>query len=613
MWHLPETEEGIRRQTIRELLPKITPYFWRYRQYLLAAFGLLLIIAASQLIGPKIIQYIIDNIIDGSKPPASTMTTDERVMAILLAATAYLGIAIAGTLVGYIQAITLFKLGISIVTELKDSLFRKCLRLGLDFHESHSPGKLISRVESDTETLKELFSNVALNLLRNIIVFAGILVILCFESMRLAVWILLLLPVLFGAAFWFITYMRKFWREVRAQWAIVMGYVTEYVQGTEVIQMYNYEERARERMREVNLGKYKVEVPAQFLDYGFWGAFMFGEILAIIAVLIIGVKGVYDGTVSIGTLVMFLLYISMLFQPILQLSEQLNFIQRSFISIERVFGILEADLAIQDGPRAPAEFSFEQEIRFDDVWFAYDPPDTDGNYNWVLRGVSFTLRKGERIALVGASGHGKSTIVSLLLRFYDPQRGRVLVDGQDIREFPIESWRRKIGLVLQDIFLFPGSVQDNIRVFDEKIPLSRVQEVAAIAKADSIIDRLPDKYAGELAERGVNLSVGERQLLSFARALAYDPALLVLDEATSSVDPHTERMVQEALDRLLAGRSAVIVAHRLSTIQNADCILLIKDGRIAEQGKHQELVAKDGLYAKLHRLQFGVLAEEAVA
>jgi ATP-binding cassette, subfamily B, multidrug efflux pump len=609
MWHLPETEEGIRKQSIRELLPKITPFFWRYRQYLLAAFGLLLIIAASQLIGPKIIQYIIDNIIDGSKPPASEMTIQERVVAILLAAGGYLGVALAGTLVGYIQAITLFKLGISIVTELKNDLFSKCLRLGLDFHESHSPGKLLSRVESDTETLKELFSNVALNLLRNILVFVGILVILCVESMRLAAWILLLLPVLFAATFWFITYMRKFWREVRAQWAILMGYVTEYVQGTEVIQMYNYEERARKRMHEVNLGKYKVEVPAQFLDYGFWGAFMFGEIIAIVCVLVIGVRGVYDGTVTIGTLVMFLLYISMLFQPIMQLSEQLNFIQRSFISIERVFGILESKLAIEDGPRPTDELTFDREIRFEDVWFSYDQPDANGEHNWILRGVSFTLRKGQRLALVGASGHGKSTIVNLMLRFYDPQRGRILVDGQDIREFPTDAWRQRIGLVLQDIFLFPGSVQDNIRVFDEAIPLSRVQEVAAIAKADTLVERLPEKYAGELAERGANLSVGERQLLSFARALAYDPQILVLDEATSSVDPHTERLVQEALDRLLTGRTAVIVAHRLSTIQNADCILLIKDGQIAEQGRHEELLAHDGLYAMLHRLQFGMLAE----
>jgi ATP-binding cassette, subfamily B, multidrug efflux pump len=611
MFHLQETEEGIRRQSIRELLPKITPFFWRYRQYLLSAFGLLFIIAGSQLIGPKIIQYIIDNIIDSSKAPACDMTVQERVVAILLAATAYLGVALAGTLVGYIQSITLFKLGINIVTELKNSLFAKCLRLGLDFHESHSPGKLLSRVESDTETLKELFSNVALNLLRNVVVFAGILVILCVESMRLAAWILLLLPILFAATFWFINYMRKYWREVRAQWAILMGYVTEYVQGTEVIQMYNYEERARQRMHQVNLGRYRVEVPAQFLDYGFWGAFMFGEIIAIVCVLLFGIRGVYDGTVSIGTLVMFLLYISMLFQPIMQLSEQLNFIQRSFISIERVFGILDSKPSIDDGPQPADEFTFEREIRFEDVWFSYDKPDEAGEYNWILRGVSFTLRKGQRLALVGASGHGKSTIVNLMLRFYDPQRGRILVDGRDIRDYPVESWRKRIGLVLQDIFLFPGSVQDNIRVFDEEIPLSRVEEMAAIAKADSIVERLPQKYEGELAERGANLSVGERQLLSFARALAYDPQVLVLDEATSSVDPHTERLVQEALDRLLAGRTAVIVAHRLSTIQNADCILLIKDGQIAEQGRHAELLAHDGLYAMLHRLQFGALAEVA--
>jgi ATP-binding cassette subfamily B protein len=299
---------------------------------------------------------------------------------------------------------------------------------------------------------------------------------------------------------------------------------------------------------------------------------------------------------------MFIEYIRQMFFPMMQLSEQLNFAQRGLISVERVFGILETPLSITDGPVQAEELSFKHEIAFENVWFAYEEE------HWILRDVSFTIPKGQKIAFVGTSGGGKSTIINLLLRFYDPQRGRITVDGRDIRDFPVKAWRSLIGLVLQDIFLFPGSVADNLRVFDKTVPEERVKKIAHIAKADGIIERLPGGYEGELAERGSNLSVGERQLLSFARALAYDPPLLVLDEATSSVDPYTERLIQEALDRLFSGRTAVIVAHRLSTILNADRIMLIHDGEVAESGRHEELLKLDGLYAKLFRLQFSDLA-----
>jgi len=586
-WHFDESDEGVRRQTVRELIPKILPLFRPHRRYLLAAFGLLIFITASQLIGPLVLQYIIDEAI-----PAN------NVRMLLGAAGLYVVVATGGAGVGYLQAITLFKLGINIITDLKSRLFSHVLHLGLDFHEKLSPGQLISRVESDTETLKELFGDVAVNLLRNLMLFFGILTVLCIKNFAIAAYILLLIPLLFGATFIFLVYMRRFWREWRAQWAVVTGYVTEYVQGIDVIQQFNYEERARQRMKEVNLGKYRVEVPAMFFEYSFWGAFLYGEIIAIIIVLIIGVRGVFAGTVTVGVLVLFIEYIRQMFWPIMQLSEQLNFIQRSLVSVERVFGILETEPAVKDGPGPASELSFEREIAFENVWFAYE----EGN--WILRDVSFKIEKGKKLALVGTSGGGKSTIVNLLLRFYDPQKGRITVDGRDIRDFPVKAWRRHIGLVLQDIFLFPGSVADNLRVFDDKVPVDRVKEVAAVTRADRVIGNLPGGYEGELAERGHNLSVGERQLVSFARALVYDPPLLVLDEATSSVDPHTERMVQEALDQLLRGRTAVIVAHRLSTIVNSDLVLLIHNGEVAERGRHDELLALDGLYAKLFKLQF---------
>jgi len=590
-WHLEETEEAVRRQSVWELTRKVIPLFRPHARYLFAAFGLLILITASQLAGPLVLQHIIDVNI-----PASDIT------GVFIAAAVYLGIAGGGAAVGYVQAITLFKLGINVVTDLKARLFRHVLRLGLDFHEKLPPGKLISRVESDTETLKELFGDVAVNLLRNLMLFLGIIIVLCIKNFAIAVYVLLLVPLLFAATFFFLTYMKKWWREWRAQWAIVTGYVTEYVQGVDIIQQFNYQNTARKRMHDVNVGKYRVEVPAMFFEYSFWGAFLFVEIIATIIVIIIGVRGVFAGTVTVGVLVLFIEYIRQMFRPIMQLSEQLNFIQRSLVSVERVFGILETKPSIKDGAAPPEELTFDREISFEHVWFAYDKEE------WILRDVNFRIEKGKKLALVGLSGGGKSTMVNLLLRFYDPQKGRITVDGRDIRDFPVEAWRHLIGLVLQDVFLFPGSVADNLRVFDQSIPMERVREVSRVARADTIVEHLPGAYKGELSERGANLSVGERQLLSFARALAKDPPLLVLDEATSSVDPHTERLVQEALDRLLAGRTAVIVAHRLSTILNADRILLIHNGEVAESGKHQELLAADGLYAKLFRLQFADFA-----
>jgi len=586
-WHFEESEEGIRHQTIWELIPKVIRLFRSHIRYLYLAFFLLIPITAAQLAGPAILRQIIDvNIPAGD------------IRGVMVTAGIYIAIVAGGAGVGYWQAITLFRLGINILTDLKLRMFEHVMNLGLDFHETHPPGKLLSRVESDTETLKQLFGDVSVNLTRNLLLFFGILVMMIKYNWTIAVWILALVPFLFAATFWYLIRMRPFWREWRAQWAIVLGYVTEYVQGIEVIQQFNYQDRAKSRMHDVNLGKYKIEVPAMFFEYTFWGAFLYGEIIAMIIVLIIGIPQVFAGVTQIGVLVALIEWIRQMFFPIIHLSEQLNFIQRGLISVERIFGILEREPTVTDGPRPAEELKFDREIAFENIWFAYEEE------NWILQNVSFRIRKGQKIALVGPSGGGKSTIINLLLRFYDPQKGKITVDGRDIRDYPIKAWRNLVGLVLQDIYLFPGSVVDNLRVFDQAIQIERVKEVSHIARADTIIEKLPGKYEGELAEKGANLSVGERQLMSFARALVYNPPLLVLDEATSSVDPHTERLVQEALDRLLAGRTAVIVAHRLSTIVNSDHILVITGGEVVESGSHKELIELDGVYAKLHRLQF---------
>jgi ABC-type multidrug transport system fused ATPase/permease subunit len=593
-WHHEVVDEGVRQQSAHKLIAKLLPLFRPHRSYLIAGMVLLAFITAAQVTGPIILSHIID-----------TNLKQKDFEGLLASGLVYALVMAGGAYVGYLQSISLFNLGIRIVTELKDRLFAHALQLGLDFHEQHSPGKLISRVESDTETLRELFGDVAVNLLRNALMFFGIIGVMLYKDFRVAIWIIALVPVLFAGAFAYMNFMRKYWRQARTQNAQVTGYVTEYVQGVEVIQQYNYGPRARQRMHKVNLGKYRIDIRTQVTDYGFWSLFIFAEPAAVMIVLAVAAHQVALGAMTLGTLVMFFEYISRMFQPIQQLSEQLNFVQRGIISVERVFSILETEANVQDGPALPDTLKFEREIAFENIWFAYEEE------SWVLRNVSFTLRKGQKVAVVGSSGGGKSTLVNLLLRFYDPQRGRITVDGRDIREFPVHAWRDLIGLVLQDIFLFPGSVADNLRVFDDSIPLEQIQRTAAVAHADRVIERLPGEYEGQLSERGANLSVGERQLISFARALAYDPPLLVLDEATSSVDPVTERMVQDALEHLLEGRTSLIVAHRLSTILNADQILLIHNGELAEHGTHTELLARGGRYAKLFRLQFPSAASDA--
>jgi len=519
--------------------------------------------------------------------------------AVLMWAVGLLGIVGAGAFLGYLQSIILFRLGLLIITDLKDRLFRHTLDLGLDFHEDHSPGKLLSRVENDTETLGALFGEIAINLVKNIVMSIAVLAILCYKNFVIGAWILGLMPILFGGVFVFLTFIRKFWMEIRARTAVVYSYVAEYMQGVEVIQQFNYQATAEARMHEVNWARFSIRIPAAIYGSVFWAGFLFGEIVAIMIVIWIGYREIVAGTLTIGFLVMFIEYLRLMYMPILQLSHQFMFVQNSLVSVERVFGILERERTVVDGTAPPEELKFENEIAFENVWFSYGDDE-----NWVLEDVSFKIKKGDQLALVGISGGGKSTIVNLLLRFYDPSRGRITVDGRDIKDFSVETWRSFMGLVLQDIYLFPGTVTDNLRLFDKTLAIEKVKEVSVTAHADVIIDKLPGGYEEELSERGSNLSVGERQLLSFARALAHDPTLLVLDEATSSVDPHTERLVQDALEKLLTGRTSLIVAHRLSTIVNSDRILLIEHGKIAESGTHDELVKLGGIYSKLYNIQF---------
>lgn len=595
-WHDDDDDGEITKREISNaiLLRWIAAFFKPHIRTLWIVLPIMLGAIALQLAVPAILKIIIDQNIQGKS---------------LAGLPKWLGLYVASVLIslvlGYSFKVILGKMGLRIITTLKKKLFRHVVDLDLTFFEKYPPGVLIARLESDTEKLRQLFTDVTFNMLQMIIFFLGVVIIMVTVNAKVALTVLTIVPVLMILTFFFLRYIRRFYLAIREQYAKVISFVTEFVQGVDVIQLYNYDKKAMERLQTNNLGKYRVEKAAAFYEYGFWGFFFAAEIFAIMIALSTGSKSIMQGTMTIGTLVMFLEYIRRIFVPLMMFSEQLNFIQRALVSAERVYKIIHIESRIKDPVETNGKPSIEKEIEFQNVSFGYE----DDCY--VLRDVSFKIKAGSKVALVGASGGGKSTIVNLLCRFYDPNEGRILADGVDIRNYKEKDWRELVGLVLQDVYLFPGTIADNLRVMDPSIPLSRIEQAAGIVKADQFIRKMKQGYASELAERGANLSVGERQLLSFARALSFDPPLLILDEATSSVDPHTERLIQDGIDNLLKGRTSLVVAHRLSTILNSDHIIVVDKGRIVEQGSHEVLIKHDGLYKHLYDLQFaGAITDE---
>ena len=399
--------------------------------------------------------------------------------------------------------------------------------------------------------------------------------------------------------------MRAVFRRVREMVARISGFLAEYLPAVPIVQAYRYENRARERLAVLNDDKLRAQRFSSFCHYGFWGVLSAIEIAGVILLVVLGSGRVFGTAMTVGAMVLFVEYTLRIFRPLAMFSEQIAFIQRAFASADRVFGVLDTESRTADRADATSDIPHDwTELRFDDVSFVYD------GGTRALDGVNIRVRRGERVALVGLSGGGKSTLAHLLLRFHEPTSGRVTLDGVDVRAYRQKAWRSRIGLVQQDIHLFPGTVADNLRALVDEVPREALERAVAVVGAESVIERLPRGWDEPLSEGGANLSMGERQLLSFARALARDPELLVLDEATSSVDPGTERRLQESMERMLAGRTALVIAHRLSTVVSADRIYVISDGRVVGEGPHDELYAQGGMYRDLFDLQFR-LAESA--
>jgi ATP-binding cassette subfamily B multidrug efflux pump len=543
-------------------------------------------------------------------------------------AIAYFFILIASFALEYVQTWMLQMTGQRIMYDMRLQIYEHLQRIDLQFYDRNPVGRLMTRVTTDVDVLNDMFTAGVVSIFGDVFTLVGIMIVLVTMDWRLALVTFAVLPLIVLVTQWFRRNVRESYRTVRAWVARINAFLQEHITGMSTVQLFRREARTFERFDDINRRHRDANIDSILYYAVFYPAIEIIGALAAALIIWFGGGWTLQNTLTIGSLVAFLLYSSRFFRPISDMSEKFNVLQAAMASSERIFKLLDTEVKITSGsvvgPRTTDTGSRQVStghIAFDHVWFAYDASDpgsrtTDPGTReptFVLRDISFEVRPGERVGVVGATGAGKSTLINLLLRFYDVTRGRILVDGVDIREMNLGDLRRLFGLVLQDVHLFSGTIAANIRLGDITITDQAVRRAAEAVHANRFIDRLPDGYQSAVAERGATLSVGQKQLLSFARALAFDPRILVLDEATSSIDTETELLIRDALSVLMAGRTTIAIAHRLSTIQDLDKILVLHKGHLREAGTHQELLAQRGIYYKLYQLQYRDQEKESEA
>jgi ATP-binding cassette subfamily B protein len=499
----------------------------------------------------------------------------------------------------FLESYQMSVIGQNVMLDLRRELFRHLQHMPLAFYDTNPVGRLVTRMTSDVEALNDLFSSGVVTFIADVMVLAAITVALVVVDARLALVTLSVLPPLLIATFIFRAKARRFYREQRGHLAHLNAFTQESIQGMGIIQVFHREEKNHEQYGAIN-GRYLAAFQKTVLAYSLY--FPVVEILSTAAtagILFEGGQRIIQGTLTFGALYFFLQFLGRFFQPIRDMAERYNVLQSAMAAAERIFRVLDFPQGMPDlPPRGPADPAARGRVEFRNVWFAYKERE------FVLKDVSFTVEPGEMVAIVGATGAGKSTIIQLLCRFYDAVEGAVLVDGVDVREHDKHGLRRRIGMVLQDAFLFSRSIRENIRLGDASIADARVEECARRVNAERFIARLEGGYDHVLKERGATLSAGERQLVAFARAIAHDPEILILDEATANIDTATEVLIQDALAELLRGRTSIVIAHRLSTIRRADRIIVLHKGEVREAGTHADLLRKEGIYYRLHQLQY---------
>jgi ATP-binding cassette subfamily B protein len=569
------------------LMARILRYLRPYWKLLTVSFIFLLLQTGGQLLGPYITKVAIDRYI-----------AERDVHGLDVMALAYLGVVLFGFVVLFIQTYVTQYTGQRAMHDLRMEIFSHLQKQDMAYFDRHAVGRLMTRTVNDVETLNELFSTGVVGLLGDVSMVFGIAAIMLWLDWKLALVCLAAFPAILYVSRFYRRRAREVYRESRLILGRLNAGLQENIAGVATIQAFAQEEKMYRRFQEVNLSYRNVLLRSIRYNAVFFPVIEIFSALSIGLLLWYGGQQILSSAVQAGVIVAFIQYIQRMYQPIRDLAEKYNIMQAAMASAERIFALLDTPETLKNPARAKTAERFAGEVEFKNVWLSYraDEP--------VLKDISFRVRAGEKIALVGATGGGKTSIISALCRFYDVERGAILVDGIDIREWNKQELRRHLGLVLQDVFLFSGDIATNITLGDTRIGEAQMREAARRAHIAPFIEQLPRRYHEEVQERGSTLSQGQRQLLSFARALAFDPKILVLDEATSSVDTQTEALVQEALDELLKNRTALIIAHRLSTIKHADRILVVHKGEIWEEGGHEALLAKGGLYARLYDLQY---------
>jgi len=574
------------------LMRRLLGYLRPYRRDVVLASVAIVGHSIIELAPPLLTKLVLDRYI-----PAGDLTGLARIAAV------YLAVLLASFALEYLQTWTMQMAGQRIMFDLRMEIYRHLHRLDVRFFDRNPVGRLMTRVTTDVDALNELFTAGVVSVCGDLVTLAGIMAVLVWMDWRLALVAFSVLPLVALIAHWFRTNVRQSYRTVRTLIARINAFLQERITGTATVQLFQREDRDFATFDEIDRAHRDANVQSIFYYALFYPAVELVSALAASLIIWRGGRWVLEGTLTLGSLVAFFQYSQRFFRPISDLSEKFNVLQGAMASSERIFALLDTPVEIESprgardaGPGMPARHTGA--IRFEHVTFAY----VEGEP--VLRDVSFEVRPGQRIGIVGATGSGKTTIMNLLLRFYDVQVGRISIDDVDLRDMDLHALRATFGMVLQDVHLFSGTIADNVRLGDTAIDEARVRRALEAVHADRFVDRLPQGAATMVAERGASLSVGEKQLLSFARALAFDPPVLILDEATSSVDTETELLIRDALDVIMRGRTTIAIAHRLSTIQHMDRILVLHKGQLREAGTHDELLAQRGIYYRLFQLQF---------
>ena len=565
---------------------RLIAYMKPYAHWVIFALLLVLGLTAFDLYRPMLVGDAIDTF--GANGDYDVIIATAIKYAVVLALSFAFNIA---------QTWILQKTGQNIILQMRKDLYRHIQSLGSRYFDITPVGKLVTRVTNDVEALNEMYSGILVQLFRNIVKIVGLVGVMLVLDVRLAAISFVLMPLVIGLTVLCQKIARNIYRLYRTRLTDINTFLSEHLSGMKIIQIFGRQERKFEEFHDKNTKLYKAFYREMLMYAVFRPLIYILSILSLMIVLWFGSKNVFDEIISVGTLYIFSNYIRSFFDPIQELAEQFSTLQSSIASAEKIFTVMDEDEFIPEveNPKQPDKITGK--IEFDHVWFAYD------GENYVLKDVSFVINPGEKVAFVGATGAGKSSILNLIGRYYDIQKGHIYIDGIDIRQLSKKQLRSAIGQMQQDVFIFEGDVAYNIRLNDDAITDAQVKAAAEYVNASHFIEKLPQGYHEPVTERGATFSAGERQLLSFARTLAHNPSILVMDEATANIDTETEILIQEALEKLMDGRTTIMVAHRLSTIQHADCIMVMHKGRICERGTHRELLEQDGIYRKLYELQ----------